>query len=94
VAYNVAAVKSDVVHDWVMYFAPDGKLARMEFQSKGPKGPALETQAYADWKPVGAIQYPHSVTVFLDGEKYVDAKLTAATLNPTLDPAMFAKPAN
>lgn len=94
VAYTVALVKSDEVRDWMLYFAPDGHLARMEFQSEGPKGPAVETQAYDDWKPVGKISYPYAMTVYLNGEKFADGKMATAEVNPTLDPTIFAKPAN
>lgn len=94
VKYDVALVKSAEVQDWMLYFGPDGRLGRMEFQSSGPQGPATEAQVLGDWKAVGAIQYPHAVTVFLNGEKYVDAKMASAELNPALDAAMFAKPAN
>ncbi len=93
VRYAVALVRSDDVHDWTLYFAPDGRLARMSFASSGPKGPAVEAQAYEDWKPVGSIRYPHSLTVYLDGEKFVEGKLTSAQVNPKIDPAVFAKPA-
>jgi len=92
VKYDVALVQSAAVKDWMLYFGPDGRLARMESQAQGPQGPATEMNVYADWKPVGAIQYPHSVTVFLNGEKYVESKLASAELNPALDAAIFAKP--
>ncbi|MEO5616224.1 MAG: pitrilysin family protein [Candidatus Eisenbacteria bacterium] len=94
VKYDVALVKSEVVKDWMLYFGPDGRLGRMEFQSQGPQGPATETQVLGDWKPVGSIQFPHAITVLLNGEKYVEGKMAAAELNPALDAAMFAKPAN
>jgi zinc protease len=94
VKYDVALVKSEEVKDWMLYFGPDGRLGRMEFLSQGPQGPATELQIYGDWKPVGTIQYPHAVTVLLNGEKYVEAKMATAELNPTLDPSLFAKPAN
>jgi predicted Zn-dependent peptidase len=94
VSYAVALVNTPDVQDWTLFFAPDGRLARMEFVSDGPKGPAHETQIYDDWKPVGNIQYPHKLAIMLDGEKYVDGTLTSATVNPTIDPAKFEKPAN
>jgi hypothetical protein len=93
VSCSVALVQSDDVHDWTLYFAPDGRLARMSFASQGPKGPAVEAQSYSDWKAVGSIQYPHALTVYLDGEKLIEGKLTSAQVNPKIDPAVFAKPA-
>jgi len=94
VSYTVALVNTPDVQDWTLFFAPDGHLARMEFLSDGPKGPAHEAQVYDDWKPVGNIQYPHKLTIMMDGEKYADAMMTSATVNPTIDPAKFEKPAN
>ncbi len=94
VKYDVALVKSDEVKDWLLYFAPDGTLGRMEYQSQGPQGPSVEMQVYSDWKPVGGIRYPYAVVVYLGGEKYAEAQIESAEVNPALDPAQFAKPAN
>lgn len=94
VAYSVATVKTPDVQDWTLYFAPDGHLARMEYQSNGQQGPEMVAEAYADWKPVGPIEYPHSVTVYRNGEKFATGTLASAEVNATIDPTAFAKPAN
>ena len=49
---------------------------------------------YSDWKPVGPIEYPHSVTVYRNGEKFATGTLASAEVNPKIDPTAFAKPAN
>ena len=46
-AYRVAFVKSDAVKDWTLGFAPDGRLARMEYQAKGQAGPARVTVIFS-----------------------------------------------
>jgi zinc protease len=93
VAYNVAYVKSDLVRDWTLYFAPDGWLSRMEFQGEGPTGPGTETEIYSDWKQVGKVQFPHAQKTLLNGEPFVDSKVSMALLGAPLDEALFKKPA-
>jgi hypothetical protein len=94
VAYRVAFVKSEVIRDWMLYFAADGKLARMEFIDKGPNGDATFTSTYGDWRPVGAIQYPYANQMLIAGEKFMEATLTDAKVNPALGDEIFKKPAN
>ncbi|HEY6867479.1 MAG TPA: pitrilysin family protein [Candidatus Eisenbacteria bacterium] len=92
VQYDVAFVKSDVVQDWTIAFAPDGRIARMEFQGRGPAGPAKATQTFGDWRAVGSVQYPHAATLLLDGKPYFDAKVTAARFNVAIPDSVFKKP--
>jgi len=94
VAFRVASVKSELVRDWQLLFAPDGSLARMEFQDNGPTGPAPHTMVFDDWRTVGGVKYPFSEKVLISGEPYLDTKLTEAVANPTLGDEVFAKPAN
>ena len=82
VAYHVALVKSDVIRDWQLFFAPDGKLARMEFMDKGPNGEATFASLFSDWRPLGAIQYPYANQTLIAGEKFMEATLTDAKVNP------------
>jgi len=94
VAYNVAFVKSEDTKDWLLYFAPDGSLARSEYVGEGMGGgPARMLEIYADWKPVGSIKYPHSEKTLADDKPVLDAKLTRLELNPTLADDLFKKPA-
>ncbi len=92
VSYNVAAVASDDVKDWLLYFNPAGQLARMEFQGKGPQGPALETVVYSNWKTLGPLKYPYSQTVLLDGQKFLESSLLTAKVNEVYKAEMFKKP--
>jgi zinc protease len=94
VAYRVAVIRSEVVRDWQLYFAPDGTLARMEFMDDGPAGPATHTLVYGDWRAVGGLQYPFSNKVMIAGEPYLDTKIVEAVADPTLGDELFAKPAN
>ena len=92
-SYNVAFVKSDVVRDWTLWFAPDGTLARMQFRADGPQGPATQTIIYSDWKPRGAISYPTRVQLLMDGKPFAEGQLVRFELNPALTAEAFKKPA-
>lgn len=91
--YTAAFVKSDAVRDWVLLFAPDGKLAGMEYQGEGPAGMTKVTELYADWQPEGALQYPRSSKALMDGKPFMEAKVGSVKLNDTVSDAVFAKPA-
>jgi hypothetical protein len=94
VIYSVALIKSETTRDWLVYFAPDGALARMEFMGEGMGGgPAKTAVVYGDWKLVGNVQYPHSEKTLMDDKPVMEAKVTSLTLNPTLADDLFKKPA-
>ena len=93
VRYDVAIVKSPEVRDWKLYFAPGGELARMEFEGRGPAGPARETVVSSDWRPVSGIRYPYGTRVLLDGQPFLEGKVTVLKINPPLTEEMFKKPA-
>jgi TolB-like protein len=108
VTYSVALVKSETTRDWLLYFAPDGSLARMEYQGEGVNGASVRTtEIYGDWKPVidryplryplryprSEIRYPRSEQTLMDGQTVMDARVTSVKLNPTLADDLFRKPA-
>ena len=94
VTCSVALIKSETTQDWLLYFAPDGALARMEYMGEGMGGaPARTAEIYGDWKPVGNLQYPHSEKTLMDDKPVMEAKVTSLTLNPTLADDLFKKPA-
>ena len=91
---RVALVQSETTRDWLLYFAPDGSLARMEYRGEGANGrPVRTTEIYGDWKPVGSIRYPRREKTLMDGQPVMDARVTSVRLNPTLANALFRKPA-
>ena len=92
-SYSVAFVKSDLVADWLLYFDSEGKLARMDFTGEGPQGPGKLTGVLGDWRPVGAIRYPHSLKLMLEGSAMMEETVKEATVNPDLPTSMFEKPA-
>jgi zinc protease len=89
---SVAFVKSDLVADWMLFFDADGRLAGMEYAGDGPQGPAKMTEVYKDWRAVGAVQYPYSNQVLVDGKPVMESTVTAARANPELSESLFKKP--
>jgi hypothetical protein len=95
VSYRVASVKSSTTRDWLLYFAPDGSLARMDYQEpSGPTGPAQVTEVMSDWKPVGAIRLPHKTSMLMDGKPFMEGSLGGAKLNVEIAAASFKKPSS
>jgi hypothetical protein len=90
---EVALVKSETIKDWLLYFAPDGLLARMEYVGDGPRGPAKLTEVFSDWKPAAAIRYPYNTRMLLDDEPFMETKVTAITFNAEMADDLFNKPA-
>ncbi len=91
---SVARVKSETTPDWLLYFAPDGSLARMEYQGEGANGgPVRTTEIYGDWRPVGRVRYPRREKTLMDGQSVMDARVTSVKLNPALEDELFRKPA-
>jgi outer membrane lipoprotein-sorting protein len=92
--YRAAFVRSEVLRDWVLMFDGDGRLARMEYQSTGPSGPALETQVLGDWRAVGSLQLPHALKVLQNGAMLASTTIKGYTLNPALADSLFQMPAH
>jgi hypothetical protein len=93
VTHETALVKSESIKDWVLYFAPDGSLARMEYFGEGMGGPARLTEVYGDWRPVGAVRYPHNIRTLMDDKPLMESKATSIQLDVELADDAFKKPA-
>lgn len=94
VAYDVAVVSGAKTQDLVLLFDAKGQLAGMALQDDNPQmGPARMVQLYQDWKPIGALKYPHTLKMTRGGKPFMDGKVTAVKLDPTIAAGTFAKPA-
>ncbi len=95
VAYHVAVLAGAKTPDLAMLFAPDGTFAGWAYQDagQGQVGPARVIELYSAWAPEGSLHYPHAVKITRDGKPFLEGKVTALKLNPTLADALFAKPA-
>ena len=91
-SYRVAFVKSDVIKEWTLGFAPDGRLARMEFQAKGQAGPAKAVVTLSDWRVTEGVQFPHGTQMLLDGKPFLDSKISAVRFDSALPESLFSKP--
>ena len=89
---KVAVVKSEIISDWQLFFAPDGHLAGMSYLDKGPSGEATFVATYDDWRDVGGFKYPFSEKLSVDGQPFVDSKLQSVKVNPALSDSLFAMP--
>jgi hypothetical protein len=92
-SYRAAYVPSERIHEWVLLFGADGRLAGMEYQDEGPQGPGRSVEMLSDWRPVGGLSYPHTRVVTMDGHPFLDAMLTSIQFNSTLGDALFKRPA-
>jgi hypothetical protein len=75
-----------------LLFAPDGRLARIEYRAEGEAGSRRMSQALSDWRAVGALQYPHRVRTYVDGRPSSETTVTAITLDAALPDSLFARP--
>ncbi len=92
VAYRVGRVTSGTVSDLMLYFAPDGTLARLEYSDDGPSGPSLQTEILSNWKAVGALRYPHARKVLVDREPYLESTVTRVVFDAPIEDSAFKKP--
>lgn len=93
-SYHVAVVQGAKSQDLSLLFDEQGRLAGLSMQDDSPQmGPARMVQLYSDWKPVGAIQYPHSLKVLRGADPFMSGKVTAIQLDPAIPAGTFAKPA-
>jgi hypothetical protein len=69
-----------------------GRLARLSYQSPGPRGLELVTETFDDFREVAGVQYPFRATTRRENAPLLERTITALTLNPPLDPRLFEKP--
>ncbi len=69
-----------------------GRILKLESQDVGPQGPTTTTTEFSDWKQVDGVNIPFTVTQFQNGEQIGRAEIKTTEINPTIDPAIFAKP--
>lgn len=95
VEYRAAAVQGAASTDLTLLFGGDGRFAGYAFQDEGnAQMPAARTvQLYSAWSAEGPLQVPHGIKVLRDGKTFIEGKVTKVELNPKLEDAIFAKPA-
>jgi hypothetical protein len=69
-------------------------IERTEHQGKHPmtQAPTKKTSVLGDYRDVGGIQIAHAIELLLDGESFLTATTSAATINGEVDDTLFEKP--
>jgi zinc protease len=69
-------------------------LVAARYQSAGAQGSADNEQRWSDYRAVEGRQFAFSTVVYRDGVKYMESTIQQLDLNPKVDEALFAMPAN
>ncbi len=69
-------------------------LVAARYQSAGPQGASDNEQRWSDYRTVEGRQFAFSTVVYRDGVKYMESTIQQLNLNPAVDDALFAMPAN
>jgi zinc protease len=80
---------------WVRwYIDPNtGYILREKYKALGQSGPFEGESNLADWRATDGVTMPYKHQNKQDGNETSNAEVKKVELNPTLDPKLFAKPA-
>lgn len=67
-------------------------LVEAKYSSSGPQGSEPNDQHWSDFRNVEGRQFPYQSVTYRSGAKSNDSTVQEIHLNPTIDPALFAKP--
>lgn len=56
----------------------------------GPVEPVDHAMTFADFRPIGAIKWPHRIREFVGTRFVQDTEIKKISVNPTLDPQLFS----
>jgi zinc protease len=78
-----------------LYFDPDSHLLlAARYQSKGEQGEMENEQHWSDYRNVDGRQFAFATETYREGLKLFDSVVESVQINPRIDPAIFAKPAD
>jgi hypothetical protein len=78
-----------------LYFDPDSHLLlAARYQSKGEQGEMENEQHWSDYRNVEGRQFAFATETYREGLKLFDSVVESVQINPRIDPAIFAKPAD
>jgi zinc protease len=92
VALRRVFVDTPEVKDFILFFGEDGRLVGMDYQGRGPEGPAAVSLRHESFTEVDGIGFPARTTVTHDGEPFVTGTVKSIAVNPEVDPAIFERP--
>jgi zinc protease len=80
---------------WVRWYVDPktGYILREKYKTMGPSGPFEVETNLADWRTVDGLTMPYRHQNKQDGQETSNAEFKKIELNPTVDPKLFAKPA-
>jgi zinc protease len=78
-----------------LYFDPATHLlAAARYQSKGEQGEVENEQHWSDYRAVDGRQFAYATETYREGLKLFESTIDTVQVNPKIDPAIFAKPAD
>jgi zinc protease len=81
---------------WVRWYVDPktGYILREQYRAMGQSGPFEGESNLSDWRTVDGLTMPYKHQNKQDGKETSAAEFKKIELNPTLDPKLFAKPAD
>jgi hypothetical protein len=78
-----------------LWVAPDGRVLKQAHTATNPatRAPGQAEFVFSDWRDAGGVTLPFKQTTRFDGKESSAATIESITLDPKVDPALFAKPA-
>jgi len=77
----------------VLYINPaTGLISKQTYVAGGPGQPVIE-ELFSDYRVVDGVQVAHTAAVRRAGQLMLERRVTAISINPPLDPALFTRPA-
>jgi len=78
-----------------LWIAPDGRVLKQAHTATNPatRAPGNAEILFSDWRDAGGVKLPFKQVTRFDGQEAATATIESVTLDPKVDPALFAKPA-
>ena len=78
-----------------LWVGPDGRVLKQAHSAMNPatRAPGNAEILFSDWRETGGVKLPFKQVTRFDGQEAATATIESVTLDPKVDPALFAKPA-
>jgi hypothetical protein len=92
---NAAILDIDGAIPWVRWYIDPktGYILREEYKGMGQPGPFEGETDFSDWRAADGLTMPYKHQNKQNGKETSNAEIKKIEVNPTLDPKLFAKPA-
>ena len=91
--YQAIELSGSDLEPVVLYIDPGtGLIAKQTYVTGGVGQPLIE-EVFTDYRPVEGVQVAHTASVRRGGQPVLERRISAMTINPPLDPALFKRPA-